>query len=371
MKKDLEIRYLNQISLTEIGLSGQQLLSNARVLCVGAGGLGSSLLFYLAAAGVGTLGIIDDDQVELNNLHRQILYTTQQVGQKKATTAGKQLLALNPNIKIDIYEEALNQKNAKELISAYDIVADCSDNFITRYLINDQCFAEKKPFVSASLLQFQGQCSFFLGEKGPCYRCLFPFSQHETETANCNQAGVLGVLPGMLGILQATQILKWILKLGDLITNHLLLVDIETMHFRKMRVMQDPNCQLCVHSNLAINPADNIENIDPIQLQSLINNRENYLLLDVRSLEEHNTDHLGGQLIPLIDLPKRLHELDRQLPIIVYCHSGSRSKAAVKILQASGFREVKHLAGGLAAYKKEIQGNNRCMTTQSQRKKIY
>jgi len=237
------IRYSQQIKLAEIGLIGQEKLKNARVLCVGLGGLGSPLLLYLAAAGVGTLGIVDDDSVELSNLHRQILYRSSQIAEQKTVAASTQLSALNPSIQVNTYSARLGAHNATELISQYDIIADGSDNFSTRYLIHDVCFALEKPYVYASASQFQGYCSVFQGNKGPCLRCLFPVPPN--ATANCAVGGILGVVPGMLGIIQAAEIIKWIANIGNLLEKRLLMIDLLKMSFKEIHLSQNPACKFC------------------------------------------------------------------------------------------------------------------------------
>ncbi len=237
-------RYSQQLKLEHIGLEGQLKLKNSRVLCIGAGGLGSSLLFYLTAAGIGKIGIVDHDVVELSNLHRQILYQDSQLGQKKSAVAKQQLSALNPHIDIHAYSEKFNLQNANELINQYDIIADCSDNFATRYLINDICYYLNKPYAFASVSQFEGQCSLFLGKHSPCFRCLFPSTS--TMTPNCSEGGILGVLPGLLGIIQATEIMKYTLNLGNTLAGHLLTIDALNMQFRKFQFTQNTECSLCV-----------------------------------------------------------------------------------------------------------------------------
>jgi len=238
-------RYSQQLKLDQIGLAGQLKLKKARVLCVGAGGLGSALLFYLAAAGVGTLGIVDDDILERSNLQRQILYKETELGHKKAFLAKQNVLALNPNLKIDTYTERLTAENASFLISPYELVADCSDNFSTRYLINEVCYELNKPWCYASVQQFQGQVSFLLGGEGPCFRCLFPCCPDEEFFPPCTTGGILGVVPGLLGLIQATEILKWILGLGTSLKGQLLTVDPLNLQFRSFSFEQNPKCETC------------------------------------------------------------------------------------------------------------------------------
>jgi adenylyltransferase/sulfurtransferase len=243
-------RYSQQIKLNNIGPSGQIALKNARVLCVGAGGLGSSLLLYLAAAGIGTIGIIDDDKIELGNLNRQTLYQTAHLGHQKAIIAKQQLTALNPSIHITTYTERLSSKNAESLFQDYDIIADCSDNFETRYLIGDTAFLMNKPCVFAAVSQFKGQCAVFLSKKeSACFRCLFPTIPKINCFTSCEESGVIGVAPGLLGIIQATEIIKSILKIGDILSNRLLIIDILTMQFRAFHMTKNKNCPLCSRPN--------------------------------------------------------------------------------------------------------------------------
>lgn len=245
-------RYAQQIKLESIGLSGQKKLKRAKVLCVGAGGLGSSLLMYLAAAGVGTIGIVDDDVIELNNLQRQILYRSSSINEYKVTYAKQQLIDMNPHVDIHIYPEKLTLTNAQRIIEQYDIIADCSDNFATRYLINDVCFYANKPYVFASVSKFQGQCAVFLRENHACFRCIFPDIPLNNVFADCNNTGVLGTLPGILGTMQATEIIKWLLNTGELLIDSLLVIDILNMSFKKYRLVKNVACRLCVnHESIA------------------------------------------------------------------------------------------------------------------------
>jgi len=345
-------RYAKHIKLAHIGLDGQIKLKQARVLCVGAGGLGSPLLLYLAAAGVGTIGIVDDDVVQLDNLQRQILYQSNHVDVKKVLQAKNQLNALNPHIHIEIYPQRLTLANAAELITQYDIVADCSDNFATRYLVNDVCFYLKKPFVSASISQFEGQCTFFLGSEAPCYRCLFPALPAMQTMVDCATAGVLGVLPGILGTIQATEILKWILQIGDLLTGRLLMIDALKMQFREIQFQKNPECELCVYKKpldlLALpESCDSLNGISVQELKAWFDSNKDIQLLDVRTAQENEMNNIGGILIPLSELSHRLNELNTQKPIVVYCQSGKRSLQALKILSERDFKSIRYLQGGL------------------------
>jgi molybdopterin/thiamine biosynthesis adenylyltransferase/rhodanese-related sulfurtransferase len=350
-------RYSPQLKLAQVGLAGQLKLKNARVLCIGAGGLGSSLLLYLAAAGIGTLGIVDDDCVELSNLQRQILYQQAHLGHKKARMAKQQLTALNPAVNIQVYTEKFNFNNAEKIISQYDIIADCSDNFPTKYLINDMAFYLNKPYVFASVDQFAGQCAFFLGKQSACFRCLFPVIPAAGVFPACDQSGVLGILPGILGTLQAAEIIKWILGLAMSLAENLLTLDVLTMKFSKLHFQQNSTCVLCVqHSSLealllspaCIDPPDMTQYaISCAEMESQLQAGKDILLLDVRTAQEHSEYNLGGILIPLPELSQQLKKLNPQQFIIVYCQSGSRSKQAVTILNNANFSTVRYLQGGI------------------------
>ncbi len=353
------LRYAQHIKLPEIGLSGQKKLKSARVLIIGLGGLASPLVLYLAAAGIGNLGILDDDRVELTNLQRQILYRMQHLGLSKVMSAQEQIFALNPTIKIQSFTEKLTAYNADALISQYDIIADGSDNFSTHYLIHDTCFKYNKPYVYASAEQFQGYSSVFqANHQDSCLRCLFP--QHPTQTiANCETMGVLGVLPGLLGIIQATEIIKYLLNRGDSLINRLLVIDLLKMNFKTIQLKKNPNCELCAYQRcmsktIARNMNSNDNHLEKyaLSVQQFIQllQMSNALLVDVRSEEEHKLRNIGGQLIPLDELLQRLNELKRDNNIIFYCHSGKRSLAAVKLVLAAGFTSVKYLKNGAVEF---------------------
>jgi len=360
-------RYNRHFSLPNVGVEGQQRLRAAKVLCVGAGGLGSPLLLYLAAAGIGTLGIIDDDVIDTSNLQRQILYATADVGQKKTLCAKTKLQALNPHINIVTYDERLTVVNALEIISKYDIIADGSDNFATRYLVNDACFHLKKPNVYASIFQFEGQCSIFSAPNGPCYRCLYDTPPPAGLVPNCAEGGVFGILPGLLGTLQATEVLKLILGIGDPLIGRLLTVDALTMRFGEFTLQRNPDCRLCTHqqpftlnNNIGVcqmnttPSASSISAISVKELAELKKNNANFVLLDVREPYEYDICHINGKLIPLGELPQRLTELDKNSSIIIHCRSGGRSATACMLLQAAGFKDVRNLTGGILAWAKEI-----------------
>lgn len=352
------LRYSRQINLQKINLSGQEKLKNARVLCVGAGGLGSPLLLYLAAAGIGRLGLVDADTVELSNLQRQILYRQAQISDFKAASASAQILALNSTIQVDAYCERLTEDNATQLISQYDIVADCSDNFYTNYLINDVCFSQKKTYVYASVFQFQGYCSLFNGSNGSCLRCLFPTPPNPKTIPTCNEGGILGVVPGIMGTIQATEVIKWILGIDHLLENRLLIADLLKMTFREIQLSKNSDCQLCGHNEslqrLCYPPkAAGCLNFThysiTIKEMHALLKKQRVTLVDVRSIKEHEARNIGGKLLPLTELSERLTELNPSHLIILYCYSGQRSIQALNILLEAGFFSVKYLIGGISA----------------------
>ncbi|RDI42564.1 molybdopterin-synthase adenylyltransferase MoeB [Aquicella lusitana] len=355
-------RYIRQIHLKNIGVEGQQKLKKARVLCVGAGGLGSPLLVYLAAAGVGTIGIIDHDAVEISNLPRQILYQDRHVGEQKVCAAKTQLMKLNPACEIKTYNEKLDSTNAPALIDQFDIVADCTDNFAARYLINEHCVALGKPFVFASIHEFEGQCSIFLGDEGPCYQCLFPATSQNGMLPDCRTAGVLGVLPGLLGLIQAAEIIKWIVGQGTLLAGRVMMVDMLTMQFREFSLSHNPDCETCKRyrmmrpSKIERQQRDVKMNdyiISPSELSHALENNQDIQLVDVRTPEKHQAFNIGGTLIPLEELPNRFQELDPNKMVVTYCTSGGKSMTALQFLLSAGFKSVKSLDGGMTAWQKE------------------
>ncbi|KTD21427.1 thiazole biosynthesis adenylyltransferase ThiF [Legionella lansingensis] len=344
------LRYDQQIKLPQIGVAGQRRLKQARVLCIGAGGLGSPLLLYLAGAGVGKLGIVDPDQVEMGNLHRQLLYQSTHIKQSKAIMAKKQLEALNPTIDIQAYDFRFTAENAKALIQQYDIVADCCDNFATRYLAHEICLQLEKPYVFASAVQFRGYCSIFYGKNSPCLQCLFPRDLHGLP--NCQESGVLGVVPGILGLVQATEVLKWILGNGQPLHKRLLVIDVLGMNFQDIQLTQDPDCNLCfpgINHNASAQNAITLSDyaVSSQRLSSFLKSHTDLLLLDVRTVREHNQQNLGGKLIPLCELNARMKELNAKQNILVYCQSGPRSEHALNLLIKAGFQNVHYLKGGI------------------------
>lgn len=356
-------RYARHLIMPEVGVAGQQRLKDARVLCVGAGGLGSPLLLYLAAAGVGTLGIVDFDAVDASNLQRQIIHTTSDVGRPKLDSAAEKIAALNPSVNIRRFDERLTSANALEIIRDFDLVADGTDNFPTRYLVNDACVLSGKLNVYASIFRFDGQASVFGAKDGPCYRCLYPEPPPPGMVPSCAEGGVLGVLPGLLGVIQATETVKLILGAGEPLIGRLLLVDALSMQFRQMKIAHDPDCPMCgprasikqlidyeQFCGIRGGDAAAISGITPAELKRRIDAGEDVYVLDVREPHEYQICNLGGHLIPLGELPQRMSELDRSRETVVHCKSGARSAKAVELLRNAGFQNVMNLAGGILAW---------------------
>ncbi len=369
LSKDEILRYSRHLIMPEVGMEGQQKLKAARVLCIGAGGLGSPLALYLAAAGVGTLGLVDFDVVDYTNLQRQILHTTHDVGRSKLQSAGEKIAALNPMVNVRLFETRLASANALDLFREFDIIADGTDNFPTRYLVNDACVLSGKPNVYASIFRFEGQASVFAAEDGPCYRCLYPEPPPPGLVPSCAEGGVLGILPGLLGVIQATEVIKLILGSGDPLIGRLLLVDALGMRFRELRLRKDPECPVCgAHPTIrelidynefcgiraAEAPMAGVPDIQPEELKRRLDRGDDLFVLDVREPHEYQICNLGGYLIPLGELPKRVHELDSSRDIVVHCKSGGRSAKAVEFLRQAGFRNVVNLSGGITAWSDKV-----------------
>ncbi|MFN3133996.1 MAG: molybdopterin-synthase adenylyltransferase MoeB [Candidatus Kryptonium sp.] len=364
------LRYGRHLIMPEVGLKGQKKLKSASVLIVGAGGLGSPLAFYLAAAGVGRIGIVDFDVVDFSNLQRQIIHTTKDVGRSKLESAKEKLSALNPNIKIETYETRLTSENAIEIIKEYDIIVDGTDNFPTRYLVNDACVLLKKPNVYGSIFRFEGQVSVFYAEKGPCYRCLYQEPPPPGLVPSCAEGGVLGVLPGIIGTLQALEVIKLILGVGRPLIGRLLLFDALKMSFRELKLRKNPNCPVCGENPTIRELIDYEEfcGITPEQilresgfeisveeLKSKLESGENIILIDVREPHEYEINRIhGSRLIPLSELPEKVNELDQTSEIVLYCKMGGRSARAVQFLRELGFTRVKNLAGGIDAWIEKV-----------------
>ena len=367
LTNDEILRYSRHLIMPEVGMDGQQKLKAARVLCIGAGGLGSPLALYLAAAGVGTLGIVDFDVVDFTNLQRQIIHSTADVGRRKLDSAADKLKAINPYINLRTFETRLSSENALELFRDFDIVADGTDNFPTRYLVNDACVLTGKPNVYGSIFRFEGQASVFGSEEGPCYRCLYPEPPPPGLVPSCAEGGVLGILPGLVGVIQATEVIKLILGKGEPLIGRLLLIDALGMKFRELKLRKNPDCPACGSHPTITKLIDYNEfcgtrgeekpvvetGIPEMQVEDLkrrLDAGDNLFVLDVREPHEYQICNIGGYLIPLGDLPKRVNELDSSREIVAHCRSGVRSAKAVGFLQQSGFKKVHNLAGGILAW---------------------
>ncbi|MCX7114325.1 MAG: ThiF family adenylyltransferase [Gammaproteobacteria bacterium] len=336
-----------------IGLEGQRLLKHAKILCVGAGGLGSPALQYLAAAGIGTLGIMDADQIELSNLQRQILFHEQDVGRYKAEVIAERLSALNHHVSVQVYVEFLSMANAQDRIEAYDVVLDATDNYQARYLLNEVCRMLKKPLISASIYQFDAQISVFNYKNGPCYQCLYPEPPPATLTPNCAVGGVLGVLPGVAGTLQANEAIKVILGLGQVLSGTLLSLDLLTLRFNQFEIVKqdclnhpvvtfDASCASSCSSQ-----SSGFETIRVAELKQMLARNEKIQLIDVRESYEREIAHMGGEHIPLGLFEAHIEKLDRVIPIVVYCKSGGRSAKACQMLVDAGFKHLSNLEGGM------------------------
>ena len=350
-------RYGRQILLPEMGMAGQERLRAARVLVVGAGGLGSPAALYLAAAGVGTLGLLDSDQVELSNLHRQILHGASDVGRDKTASASDTVARLNPHVVVRTHQQRLTGQTAPTLLGEYDLVVDGSDNYTTRYAVNDACAQLDKPWVYGSVERFSGQLSFFPGSAGPCYRCLYPDAPAPGTTASCDEIGVLGVLPGIIGAMQAAEALKWLAGIEQPLVGRLATFDLRTMQMRTVGYERDPSCRVCGTSHgraTAPSIEEGPPHLEPREVAELIQSGKDVLLLDVREPWEHQVARIGSsQLLPMNELPGRLGSIDRSRAIVVYCHHGVRSDMAAEWLRSQGF-DAKNLEGGIDRWSREV-----------------
>jgi len=357
-------RYSRHLIMPEIGRAGQEKLKQARVLCIGAGGLGSPLALYLAAAGVGHLGLVDADVVDLSNLQRQVLHRSEDIGRNKVQSARDKLLALNPEIEIELHCSMVTPDNALELLAQYDIIADGSDNFATRYLVNDACVLLGKPNVHASIFRFEGQASVFDVAHGPCYRCLYGTPPEAGEVPNCAEGGVLGVLPGLMGVVQATEVIKLIVGIGEPLIGRMLCYDALQMRMRELQLLRDADCPACgtrrsirdlsAHREAAVPCAlVAVPEIAAHELQHWLAcaGAASPLVLDVREQAEWDSCRIEGAIhIPLAQLQERLGELDPKADIVVYCLMGARSRRAVAQLREAGFKTVRSLNGGIRAW---------------------
>jgi sulfur-carrier protein adenylyltransferase/sulfurtransferase len=364
-------RYSRHLIMPEVALDGQKQLKRARVLTIGAGGLGSPLAMYLAAAGIGTIGIVDFDVVDESNLQRQIIHGTSDLGRPKLESARERIEDINPNVKVETFGEPLSSENALEIFEDYDVIVDGTDNFPTRYLVNDASVLTGKPNVYGSIFRFEGQASVFYAEEGPCYRCLYPEPPPPGLVPSCAEGGVLGILPGAIGTIQATETVKLILGIGEPLIGRLLLYDALGMRFREMKLRKDPGCPVCGENPTVTElidyqefcgipqanaQADEVPEITVKGLKEKLDNGGGVSVLDVREPHEYEVANIGARLIPLDELPERLIELEKDEDEIlaVHCKTGSRSARAVKLLKEAGFQNVYNLKGGITAWSEEI-----------------
>ncbi len=371
LSKQEVLRYSRHLIMPEVGMVGQLNLKKAKVLMIGSGGLGAPLGLYLAAAGVGRLGIVDFDTVDFTNLQRQVTFGTSDVGRKKLEAARERLSNLNPEIQIDTFETRLTSDNALDILRDYDIVVDGTDNFPTRYLVNDACVLLGKPNVYGSIFRFEGQASIFGYPGGPCYRCLYPEPPPPGLVPSCAEGGVLGVLPGIIGCIQAMETIKLIIGKGDSLVGRLLLFDALGMRFRELKLRKNPECPVCgehptvtklidyaefcgIRGEEAPAQTVSVPEITPKQLKQRLDRGDDLYILDVREPHEYQICNLQGHLIPLGDLPKRVSELDSSREIVAHCRSGKRSADAVEFLTKAGFRKIWNLKGGILAWSDEV-----------------
>jgi molybdopterin/thiamine biosynthesis adenylyltransferase/rhodanese-related sulfurtransferase len=379
LTKDEILRYSRHLILPEVGVEGQLKLKNAKVLMVGAGGLGAPLGLYLAASGVGRVGIVDFDVVDYTNLQRQVIHGTKDVGRKKLDSAADSMLDINPNMTVDKFDTAITSENALDIIKDYDMVVDGTDNFPTRYLINDACVLLGKPNVYGSIFRFEGQATIFAYPGGPCYRCLYPEPPPPGLVPSCAEGGVLGILPGTIGLIQATEAVKLILGIGESLVGRLLLYDALAMRFRELKLRRNPECPVCgdnpsIHELIDYHQFCGVPNpsevapvteqqagymsdteIDAVALKARLDRGDKFQFIDVREPNEYQIASIpGAKLIPLGDVPKRVGELDPNTEVIVHCKMGGRSAKACDFLRQSGFKNVKNMLGGITAWSDKI-----------------
>jgi molybdopterin/thiamine biosynthesis adenylyltransferase/rhodanese-related sulfurtransferase len=371
LSKEEVQRYSRHLIMPEVGMEGQLKLKRARVLTIGTGGLGAPLGLYLAAAGVGHLGLVDFDVVDSSNLQRQVTFTTADVGKPKSEAAKARLSSLNPAIEIVSYETRLTSDNALELFRDYDIIVDGTDNFPTRFLVNDACILLGKPNVYGSIFRFEGQATVFGYPGGPCYRCLYPEPPPPGLVPSCAEGGVLGVLPGIVGSIQAMETIKLILGAGEPLVGRLLLFDALAMRFRELKLKKNPDCPMCgdhrtitklidyeefcgIRGEEAPAMTDGIPEITATELKARQDRGEKVFILDVREPHEYQICNLNGKLIPLGELPRRVNELDSSVEMVVHCRSGKRSADAIHFLQTAGFKKLWNLKGGVLAWADEV-----------------
>ena len=367
-------RYSRHLIMPEVTLDGQKRIKAASVLCIGTGGLGSPIALYLAAAGIGRLGLVDYDIVDFSNLQRQILHGTEDVGRKKLNSARDRIKAINPNVQVDLHDMMFRSENAMQLVQGYDIVIDGTDNFPTRYLSNDVCVLTKKPNIYGSIFRFDGQCTVFAPHLGgPCYRCMFPEPPPPGMVPSCAEGGVLGVLPGIIGMMQAIEAIKLIIGIGESLIGRLVSFDALNLRFKEFKIRKDPSCPICgdhptIHELIdydqfcGIPQADaeaekelEVPTITATELKTKIDRKDKFVLVDVREPFEYDISRIpGSRLIPLGELPARLSELDSADDIVLHCKVGGRSAKALRILQEAGFRKLNNLQGGITAWSDEV-----------------
>jgi adenylyltransferase/sulfurtransferase len=371
LSKEEVLRYSRHLIMPEVGMEGQLKLKAAKVLMVGTGGLGAPLGMYLAAAGVGRIGIVDFDVVDHTNLQRQIIHGTKDVGRKKIDSAAETMYDINPYVQVDKFEVALNSDNALDIIKDYDMVVDGTDNFPTRYLVNDACVLLNKPNVYGSIFRFEGQATVFAYEGGPCYRCLYPEPPPPGLVPSCAEGGVLGILPGMIGIVQATEAVKLILGTGEPLVGRLLLYDALAMRFRELKLRRNPECPACGDHPTITKLIDYQEfcgmgrgqeevvetsgDIEPTEVKQKIDRGDNFVLVDVREPHEYQICNIPfAKLIPLGDVQKRMNELNTSDEIVMHCKAGTRSAKAVEMLKQAGFKRVRNMKGGILAWSDKV-----------------
>jgi sulfur-carrier protein adenylyltransferase/sulfurtransferase len=373
LSNDEILRYSRHLIMPEVGMEGQLKLKNASVLLVGAGGLGAPLGLYLTAAGIGRIGIVDFDVVDFTNLQRQVIHGTKDVGKKKLDSAAESMNDINPYVKVEKHEVALTSENALDIIKNYDYVVDGTDNFPTRYLVNDACVILKKPNVYGSIFRFEGQATIFAYPGGPCYRCLYPEPPPPGLVPSCAEGGVLGILPGIIGLVQATETVKLILGAGEPLVGRLMLYDALAMRFRELKLRRNPECPVCGDHPTVTKlidyqqfcgvpgheappePKIDLSDIDPTEVKQKIDRGDKFTLIDVREPHEYQICKIPtAKLIPLGELPKRLNELDKNAEIVAHCKSGVRSGKATNLLRENGFTNVRNMKGGILAWSDKV-----------------
>jgi adenylyltransferase/sulfurtransferase len=373
LSKDEILRYSRHLIVPEVGMEGQLKLKAAKVLLVGTGGLGAPLGLYLAATGIGRIGLVDFDVVDFTNLQRQVIHFTKDVGRPKIDSAAEKMQAINPNVEIVKHEVALSSENAMEILKGYDLVVDGTDNFPTRYLVNDACVLLGKPNVYGSIFRFEGQATVFAYPGGPCYRCLYPEPPPPGLVPSCAEGGVLGILPGTIGLIQATEAVKLILGIGESLVGRLLLYDALGMHFRELKLRKNPECPICgdhrtitklidYHQFCGVpqQPAKQEskltdDEIEVTEVKEKLDRGDKFVLIDVREPHEYQICNIpAAKLIPLGEVGKRLGELDPEADIVIHCKSGMRSAKACGVLKAAGFKHVRNMKGGILAWSDRV-----------------